>query len=144
MIKAEPGHFARFEPTPPVIKYTDSPIAAWADDGHPMVVRATGLVRADSISGYMGINSDPDPNPTPYAFLPGDGWAVQYDDGAVPLVAWAMCTYGGLDATFAVPMVAKEEASYPSGSISTLGAPASAAESVTVVPISEARGLRAP
>lgn len=144
MIKAEPGHFVAYDPVAPSTKPSKAPVEAWADDGHPMVVGKDGLVRADHRSGYRGIDPNPDPDPAPYAFIPGDGWAVQYDDGAVPLVAWAMCTYGGGDGMYAMPVVAEDMVYREGGPVFTMGSAKGGPDGVKVVPISEAKGLRAP
>lgn len=100
MIKADPGHVANYADT-------SRDVVAWADDGHPMVIGDKGLVRAEAIPDYEGIG--PDPSPLPFAFIPGNGWMVEREDGVRdPLVAWAACTYGGGSGMFVVPMFTEE------------------------------------
>ncbi|MFC7328149.1 hypothetical protein [Marinactinospora rubrisoli] len=131
MIKASPGHRVCFEPRPGT-QYRRG-VEAWADDGHPLVVQSTGLVRAETISGYVGVEMLPDGDPVPFAFLPGGGWMVEHPTGdREPIVGWAVCTYGGGTSTFAVPMTTEEEA-WASEKI-TLAKMVERADSVEIVP----------
>lgn len=134
MIKAGPGHVAYFEATGYERKPFTKRIEAWDDDGHPMVVNDFGLVRADSIPDFNRV--DIDASPTPFAFIPGDGWVVEHDDGShEPLVAWAMCSYGGGESTFALPVVVDDSGSRVFGG-STSASPRGGRDGVRVVPLS--------
>lgn len=107
MIKAEPGYHAKYAANEQRIKPSAKDVVAWADDGHPMVVGDKGLVRAESLPGYEGLGLDG--SPMPFAFIPGNGWMVERENGERdPLVAWAMCTYGGGEGVFALPVFTEE------------------------------------
>lgn len=117
MIKADPGHSAWYEAAKKGEKSSIKKVVAWDDDGNPMVVGRKDhstvglthkqLVRADSLPGYEGIYLDPDP--LPLAFIPGNGWMAERPNGSRdPLVAWAMCTYGGVADVFAMPVFTEE------------------------------------
>lgn len=110
MIKAEPGHHATF------YKYDDDnpereprthglPVKAWDDDGHPMVVTETGLVRAENAPGeFADVQDDAD---TPIAVLPGGGWRIKTDEFTyVSVIGWAVYhdrQFGGTHASPIVP-----------------------------------------
>lgn len=107
MIKAEPGYVATYPATEAGVSGFSRQAMAWADDGHPMVVNHKGLVRAESIPGYEETTQDG--TPMPFAFIPGNGWMAEREDGSRdPLVAWAMCTYGGGADVFALPVFTEE------------------------------------
>ncbi|MET9712566.1 hypothetical protein [Nocardiopsis alba] len=121
MIKADPGYVATYAATGSRKRGFSKEIAAWDDDGHPMVVNHKGLVRAESISGYESVIHDG--SPLPFAFIPGNGWMVEHEDGKrEPLVAWAVCTYGGGDSMFVLPMFTEEYEAWRSGGGTWTGA----------------------
>ncbi|GHD37424.1 hypothetical protein [Nocardiopsis kunsanensis] len=117
MIKADPGRVAYYRKSDESHRPHAKAIEAWDDDGHPMVVESKGLVRAESIPGYDHIDLEGDP--LPFAFIPGNGWVVEREDGErEPLVAWAMCSYGQ-SGTFALPVFAEDVESYRGGTWTT-------------------------
>lgn len=146
MIKAEPGHSAYYgevEEEAGKVKAHVKKVVAWADDGHPMVVGYQdhptaryhkALVRAESLPGYEGIGVDGDP--LPFAFIPGNGWMVEREDGSKePLVAWAVGTYGGGTAGMVVfPMFTEEEKVFGSDRVWTTASLGSDLDPVRVVP----------
>jgi hypothetical protein len=67
-------------------------VHAWDDDGHPMVVGTTGLVRADSLGDVDKILDGGDEFFRIVAAVPGGGWMMRDTDQqpmrSVPVISW--------------------------------------------------------
>ncbi|WP_275461397.1 hypothetical protein [Streptomyces noursei] len=72
MIAAKDGHLASFNVGAPT--YHTLPVAAWNDDGEPLVVGKGGLTAAWSLPGYHGVIDTT--STSIVAAVPGGGWLI--------------------------------------------------------------------
>lgn len=76
MIPADRSHYAVYENTEGE-RTAARQIVAWDDDGHPLVVGALGLTRAEECGNFRRIRHDTAPI---VAAIPGDGWLIECTD----------------------------------------------------------------
>ena len=103
MIPATRPHVARYEQQvadaagKPHTYYTEKPVIAWDDAGHPLVADKRQLERADRWSNFHDVVGADSPV---VAVIPGGGWMSEFKDDETgtlwsdPVVAWLFLADG--------------------------------------------------
>lgn len=97
MIPAKDGYVAAFNPG--TSDYRAHPVVAWNDEGEPLIVGDTGLVRAWNLPGFHGVVQRPES--TVVSAVPGGGWLIDCvdqdgDTWTDVIVAWSVHADGSM------------------------------------------------